>query len=64
VEISAEKWAQNKNRNVEKSNILRRLFTHKTKKTEQDGRPTVATSVTQNTPLLSTVFEILQVFVI
>jgi hypothetical protein len=40
-------------------NILSRLFTYKTKKkSEQDGRPAVATAAYQITPTLSTVFEI------
>jgi hypothetical protein len=40
------------------ANNFSRLFTYKTKKSEQDGWPSVATATTQNTPVLSTVFEI------
>ena len=43
------------------ANILIRLFTYKTKGTGQDGRPAIATSTTQNTPVLSTIFEISRV---
>ena len=52
-----------KNKNVE--NLCTKysvaFFTYKTKRTEQDGRPTVATATTPNTPALSTVFEISRV---
>jgi hypothetical protein len=37
-------------------------FAYKTIKIEQHGRPAVATATTQNTSVLSTVFEISQLF--
>ena len=43
------------------ANILSRLLTYDTKRTEQDGRHAVATATTQNTTVLSTVFEISRV---